>query len=358
MTSIEDIARKFKIQGEIQSVKLFGDGLINTTYKIETVGDNLDYILQNKNHNVFPDVPAMMDNIVAVTEHLKQKVKNPLRETLTVIDTIDGRHYYKDENGNFWAVCLFIDETTTYNENSSTEIAKLGGKGIGRFQSLLSDFDKPLFETIKGFHNIRWRFQQWDESLEGNLAKRAEDVRYEIDFINSRREQMLDFWNKVEDGTIPRRVCHNDTKINNILFDKKSGDVLCVIDLDTVMSGTSLNDTGDALRSYTNTGKEDDRNPDNVSMDFGMFAAYLEGYLTERKDTLTRSETDYLAFSGLFITFEQTLRFLMDYLNGDTYYRIEYPEHNLVRTRAQAKLLQSMESQYERMVDYVASLTK
>ncbi len=295
---------------------------------------------------------------MTVTEHLKQKVKNPLRETLTVIDTIDGRHYYKDENGNFWAVCLFIDETTTYNENSSTEIAKLGGKGIGRFQSLLSDFDKPLFETIKGFHNIRWRFQQWDESLEVNLAKRAEAVRYEIDFINSRREQMLDFWNKVEDGTIPRRVCHNDTKINNILFDKKSGDVLCVIDLDTVMSGTSLNDTGDALRSYTNTGKEDDRNPDNVSMDFGMFAAYLEGYLTERKDTLTRIETDYLAFSGLFITFEQTLRFLMDYLNGDTYYRIEYPEHNLVRTRAQAKLLQSMESQYERMVDYVASLTK
>jgi len=353
MQSLERIAEQFSIQGRIKAVRPFGDGLINTTYKIETEGNDPDYLLQNKNHVVFPNVSAMMDNIVAVTEHMKKKVSDPLREVLTVIDTLDGKHCFKDSNGDWWAVCLFIDDTVSYNENSSPEIARLGGKGIGKFQTLLSDFDKPLFETITGFHDIRFRFQQWDECLAADTAGRSGQVKREIDFINERRERMMSFWKKVETGVIPKRVCHNDTKINNILFDRKSGDVLCVIDLDTVMSSTSLNDTGDALRTYTNTGKEDDRNLSNVSMDFRMFTAYMDGYLAERRDTLKRSEIDHLAFSGLYLTYEQTLRFLMDYLNGDTYYRITCPDHNLVRTRAQAKLLLSMEDQYEKMADYI-----
>lgn len=353
MQTLEQIAVQFAIEGKIQSVKPFGDGLINDTYKVTTEGNAPDYLLQRKNHIVFPDVEGMMNNIVAVSDHLKKKVADPLRETLTVIDTLDGRHCLQDENGNWWAVCLFINDTISYNEASSPETAVLGGKGIGRFQTLLSDFDKPLVETIKGFHNIRWRFTQWDACISANKAGRIKDLGQEIEWIDSRREQMMNFWKLVEDGTIPRRVCHNDTKINNILFDKKSGDVLCVIDLDTVMSSTSLNDTGDALRTYTNTGKEDDQNLGNVGMNFNMFGAYMDGYLSERRSTLTESEMEYLAFSGLYLTYEQTLRFLMDYIDGDTYYKIAYPQHNLVRTRAQYALLQSMEAQYEKMVSYV-----
>ena len=159
---------------------------------------------------------------------------------------------------------------------------------------------------------------------------------------------MMEFWEKVESGEIPTRVTHNDTKLSNILFDK-SNNVLCVIDLDTVMSSTSLNDVGDAMRSYTNMGAEDDKNLDNVSMDIARFEAYMKGYLSERKSSLTQSEKDWLAFSARYITFEQVLRFLLDYINGDTYYKIAYPEHNLVRTRAQYRLLQSMEEQYDKM---------
>ena len=167
---------------------------------------------------------------------------------------------------------------------------------------------------------------------------------------------MMKFWSLVEDGTIPTRVTHNDTKLSNILFDKETGKVLCAIDLDTVMSSTSLNDFGDSIRSYANTGAEDDKNLDNVGLDLERFRAFTEGYLSQRKDTMTASELEWLAFSARYITFEQVLRFLMDYLDGDKYYRIHYPEHNLVRTHAQYKLLCSMEEQYEQMRTIVNSI--
>ena len=229
--------------------------------------------------------------------------------------------------------------------------------GIGRFQALLADFDKPLNETIKGFHNIRWRFQQWDETIANDPVGRVAEVQEEIGWVEARRKEMLDFWSLVEDGTIPTHVTHNDTKISNILFDKPTGKVLCAIDLDTVMSSTSLNDFGDAIRSYTNTGAEDDKNLDNVEMSLDMFRAYAEGYLSEQRASMTQSELDWLAFAGRYITFEQVLRFLMDYIDGDKYYKTAYADHNLVRTHAQYKLLQSMERQYEEMCEIVKSLS-
>ena len=167
---------------------------------------------------------------------------------------------------------------------------------------------------------------------------------------------MLDFWSLVEDGTIPTHVTHNDTKISNILFNKSDGSMLCMIDLDTVMSSTSLNDFGDAIRSYTNTGAEDDKNLDNVEMNMEMFKAYAEGYLHEQKSSMVQSELDWLAFSARYITFEQVLRFLMDYIDGDRYYKISYPDHNLVRTHAQYKLLQSMERQYDAMCEVIKNI--
>lgn len=354
MNHLTNIANEFLIEGEIVNIKPLGEGFINDTFVIETSRETPNYILQRKNHNIFPNVPKMMQNIVNVTNHIKNKVEDPLRETLTVIFTKDNEPYYKDEHENYWAVCLFIPNTITYNKADNTDLAYQGGVGMGKFQTLLQDFTTPLHETIRGFHNIRWRFDQWYEALKNNAANRVEHLQDEIQWIESRRYQMLKFWEMVENGTIPTRVTHNDTKISNILFDSNTKDVLCVIDLDTVMNSTSLNDFGDAIRSYTNTGAEDDENLDNVEMDINMFEAYTKGYLSQRKDSLTENEKDWLAFSAKYITYEQVLRFLMDYINGDTYYKIKYPNHNLVRTHAQYKLLKSMESQYDQMKQIIS----
>ncbi|MCQ2143732.1 MAG: aminoglycoside phosphotransferase family protein [Bacteroidales bacterium] len=351
--TLEAIAGQFSLEGTVLSIKPLGEGFINDTFTIKTGEGSPDYLLQRKNHLVFPDVPAMMDNIVAVTEHIKKKVADPMRETLTVVDTKDGKHYYKDEDGNYWAVCVFIEGTMSYFTADSPALAREGGIGIGRFQSLLSDFKTPLAEVIKGFHNMRWRFVQWDEALKADKAGRAASLATEIGWIESRREEMMKFQSLVEDGTIPTRVSHNDTKISNILFNASDRSVLCAIDLDTVMSSTVLNDVGDALRSYTNTAAEDEPDLSKVSMSMDMFKAYIEGYLSEAGSFLTPIEKEYLAFSGIFITFEQVLRFLMDYIDGDTYYKIKYPEHNLVRTHSQYSLLESMEAQYEEMKAFV-----
>ena len=346
------IASQFDLEGSVSEIRPLGDGFINDTFVVKTAGDAPDYILQRKNHLIFPDVPGMMENIKAVTEHIKSKVHDPLRETLTVISSKDGK-LYVEQDGNFWAMCLFIPDTISPAKADTPELAYQGGFGTGRFQALLSDFDKPLNETIKGFHNIRWRFHQWDETIAADPAGRVEHLQEEISWIESRRKEMLDFWSLVEDGTIPMHVTHNDTKISNILFNKSDGSMLCMIDLDTVMSSTSLNDFGDAIRSYANTGAEDDRNLDNVGMDIAMFKAYAEGYLHEQKASMVQSELDWLAFSARYITFEQVLRFLMDYIDGDKYYKISYPDHNLVRSRAQYKLLLSMEEQYDRMCEII-----
>lgn len=351
-----EIAKQFALEGEIATIQPLGEGFINDTFVVTTEGEAPNYILQRKNHIVFPDVPGMMDNILAVTNHIKAKVADPMRETLTIVPAKDGKLYVKDGE-NFWAVCLFISDTSSYDRADSPELAYQGGVGIGRFQALLADFDKPLNETINGFHNIRHRFNQWDATIAADPVGRVKEVQEEIGWIESRREEMMKFWSLVEDGTIPTHVTHNDTKISNILFDRPTGKVLCAIDLDTVMSSTSLNDFGDAIRSYTNTGAEDDPNLDNVSMSIDMFRAYAEGYLSEQK-SLCASELEWLAFSGRYITYEQVLRFLMDYIDGDKYYKTAYAEHNLVRTRAQYKLLRSMEEQYADMCAIVKELSK
>ncbi len=352
-----EIVSHFDIEGIVAAIEPMGAGFINDTLKVRTAGSTPDYILQRKNRNIFPDVPAMMENIVAVTGHIRRKVVeaggDPVREVLNVVFTTDGLPYWRTPAGDYWTMCLFIDGSVTYDRADTPQLAYKGGEGIGKFQSQLADFNRPLAETIKGFHNIRWRFGQWDECLARDAAGRRASVAREIEWIESRRGEMSSFWALVENGTIPMRVTHNDTKISNILFDA-AGNVMCVIDLDTVMSSTSLNDFGDAIRSYANTGAEDDRNPDNVSLDMEMYRAYTEGYLSQRRSTLVGSELEHLAFSARYITYEQVLRFLMDYIDGDVYYKVNAPDHNLVRTRAQYRLLQSMEEHYDEMCGVVA----
>lgn len=358
---LNKIAEKFAIDGEITRVKPLGEGFINDTFIIETANNGDKYILQRKNKKIFTNIPAMMDNILRVTNHLKNKILavdgNPMREAMTIIPSKDGKLYYKDEEQEFWAVCLFIDDTIAYQAATTPELAFQGGKGIGKFQAMLADFTEPLADILPGFHNMRFRFKQWDAILEKDPVGRKAACAEQIEWIESRRAEMMAMWEKYEQGIIPTRVTHNDTKINNILFDKQ-GNVLCVIDLDTVLSSTCLNDYGDAMRSYTNTGAEDDPNLDNVSMSLDIFRGYTEGYLSETKSFLNQAEIDNLAFSAKYITFEQVLRFLMDYIDGDNYYKVKSTEHNMIRTKAQYKLLQSMEAQYDKMCEIVQQTLK
>jgi hypothetical protein len=358
-TDLKEIARQFRLKGSVKKVVALGEGFINDTFIIHTEGNSPNYILQRKNKKVFSPIPAMMENIEKVCSHIKAKVEkaggDPMREAMTVIPANDGKLYFLDEEEEYWAVSLFIDDTIAYEAAETPELAYAGGKGIGKFQALVSDLKEPLTDILPGFHNIRIRYEQWDDVLRRDPAGRKVKVAEEICWIESRRKEMMDFWKRVEDGTIPTRVSHNDTKINNILFDK-NGKVLCVIDLDTVLNSTVLNDFGDAIRYYTNTGKEDDINLDNVSMDMKIFKAFARGYLEEASLFLTPKEKEYLAFSARYITCEQMLRFLMDYIDGDNYYKIKSQEHNLVRTRAQYKLLASMEDQYDEMKIVISEL--
>ncbi len=353
------IASQFRIVGNIKEVVPLGEGFINDTFIISTEGKSPKYILQRKNKKVFSPIPAMMENIQKVCDHIKAKVLkaggDPMREAMTIIPANDGKLYFLDEEEEYWAVCLFIEDTIAYEAAETPELAYAGGKGIGKFQSLVSDLKDPLTDILPGFHNIRIRYQQWDAVLKKDPVERKEKVKEEIEWIESRREEMMDFWKLVENGTIPTRVSHNDTKINNILFDK-NGEVLCVIDLDTVLNSTVLNDFGDAIRYYTNTGKEDDTNLANVSMNMEIFRAFAKGYLEDAGSFLTEKEIEYLAFSAKYITYEQVLRFLMDYIDGDNYYKIKSEDHNLIRTRAQYKLLTSIEEQYVAMKKVVKEL--
>jgi Ser/Thr protein kinase RdoA (MazF antagonist) len=359
-TDLKKIAGQFHIEGKIKEVVPLGEGFINDTFIIHTEGNAPKYILQRKNKRVFSPIPAMMENIKKVCDHIKAKVEkaggDPMREAMTIIPASDGKLYFLDEEEEYWAVSLFIEDTIAYEAAETPELAYAGGKGIGKFQSLVSDLKEPLTDILPGFHNIRIRYEQWDAVLKKNPVGRKEKVADEIQWIESRRNEMMDFWKLVENGTIPTRVSHNDTKINNILFDK-NGEVLCVIDLDTVLNSTVLNDFGDAIRYYTNTGKEDDTNLGNVSMNMEIFTAFAKGYLEEAGSFLTEKEIEYLAFSARYITYEQVLRFLMDYIDGDNYYKIKSDDHNLVRTRAQYKLLCSIEEQYDAMKKVVQDLT-
>ena len=354
------IASQFQIDGTIDRVEPMGEGFINDTFIIYTrESSTSNYLLQRKNKRIFTNVPAMMENIQKVCSHIRKKVieKNgdPAREAMTIVPAVDGKLYYQDEEDEFWAVCVFISDTIAYQSAKTPELAYQGGKGIGMFQAMVSDLKEPLTDILPGFHNIRYRFNQWDTVLANDQVGRKSRLANEIEWIESRREEMLNFWKLVENGEIPTRVTHNDTKINNILFDL-NGEVLCVIDLDTVLNSTCLNDFGDAIRSYSNTGMEDDENLDAVSCNIGIFEGFTKGYLSQAIVFLSEKELEYLAFSAKYITYEQVLRFLMDYIDGDNYYKIKNPEHNYQRTLAQYKLLTSIEEQYNEMCRIVRSV--
>ena len=337
MEMLTDIVSRFEITGKVTDVKPMGEGLINDTYKVFTDGsDKSQYVLQRVNNAIFQDVDMLMDNIDKVTTHLRKKNKN----TLQFLKTRDGKFYHFDGE-KYWRVMVFVPDSITY-QAVTPEYSYIAGKSFGEFESLLSDLKEPLGEIIPDFHNIEFRLQQLRDAVTEDRVGRVAEVQYYLDEIFKRENKMTLGERLFREGKLPKRVCHCDTKVNNMLFDKE-GKVLCIIDLDTVMPSFVFSDYGDFLRTAANTGAEDDPNLDNIDFNMEIFKAFTKGYLEGTKDFLLPIEKENLPYAAMLFPYMQTARFLADYINGDTYYKIKYPEHNLVRTKAQWRLFERAE---------------
>ncbi len=340
--NLRGIADNFKIKGDFTSGKTFGGGLINNTYLVET--DEEKYVLQKINGDVFKDIPALTRNKVIITEHIQNKLN---AKTLEFVPTHKGLYYFEDENGGYWNMSKFIENTLTFSRVSSPQLAFEAGKAIANFQHYLIDLDSDgIADTIPDFHNTSKRIKDFEDSVKKDTFGRKNKVEDLIVVAQKYKDLIIDIDKKIKDNIIPKRIVHNDTKISNILFDQDDK-AICMIDLDTCMQGSILHDFGDALRSGTNTGTED--SPENVSMSLELFEGYAKGYLSIAKSFLCKAEAENLAYAGILITYEQFIRFLSDYLNGDSYYKIKHPTHNLERSKSQAKLLESMIDKIDNM---------
>ena len=350
------VASQFQFYGEFLSAAPYGTGHINDTYAVafSQAGTPVRYILQRINQNVFKNPAALMENVRRVTTHLAGKLSGRpdfSRRFLTLIAARDGRAWHQDAGGNYWRAYLFIEKARTYDAIESAEQARQAAKAFGEFQTLLADLPPPpLHSTIPDFHHTPKRFARFDQALATDVANRAREAQPEIEFV-LRRQPMASVL--VESG-LPERVTHNDTKLNNVMLDDTTGDGICVIDLDTVMPGLVLFDFGDMVRTSTCPAKEDERDLSKIQMQFPLFEALVQGYLSATAAFLTPGERRCLAFSGKLITLEIGLRFLTDFLEGDVYFKVHRAGHNLDRCRTQFKLVESMEQQEERMEKLVA----
>ncbi|MDE6470859.1 MAG: aminoglycoside phosphotransferase family protein [Eubacterium sp.] len=364
MENIKLILDKFNFKGDLISCEKFGSGHINVTYiaKYNDNGKICQYIVQKVNTNVFKNISELMDNVFAVTSFLRDKIENcggdPDRETLNYIKTADGEKFYRCDKNECYRAYKFVDESKSYNSVDSAEIFGKSGIAFGRFQKYLSDFPATtLNETIPNFHNTIWRFEnEFIPAAEKDSQGRAKDCEKEIEFVMQRKTDCSRLVDLIDNGELPIRVTHNDTKLNNVIFDEESDDAICVIDLDTVMPGLALYDFGDSIRFGANTAAEDEPDTSKVSIDLDYFKAYAKGFLSEAGDSLNQCELDNLAFSAKLMTFECGMRFLTDYLNGDTYFKTEYDNHNLVRAKSQFALVKDMEAKMADMEAIIKSL--
>jgi len=331
----------------------FGNGHINDTLKVTTGSGTAKYVLQRINHHIFKDVEMLQNNIRIVTSHIRKKLiaqnePDVDRKVLTFLPAKDGKTYYHDGE-NYWRVCLMIPNSISLEEVNPS-LSYEAGKTFGNFQSMLADIPEgTLGETIPNFHNMAFRLQQFKDALELNAAGRLDRVKDIVDELEKRAEAMCIQEVLYREGKLRKRINHCDTKVNNILFDVHTKEVLCVIDLDTIMPGFVLSDIGDFIRTGANTGAEDDPDLDRIHVNLDIFKAYTRGYMETAQSFLTPLEISLLPYGGRLLTYMQTVRFFTDYLNGDTYYKIHHPEHNLQRTKAQFKLLQSLEAHQAEM---------
>ena len=351
------ILSNFELSENVVTTAPFGNGHINDTLKATTESGEARYILQRVNHNIFKNVDMLQNNIRIVTSHIREKLKERNvddidRKVLTFLPTKDKKNYFYDGE-NYWRVCLMIPDSKSLEE-VNPELSYEAGKAFGDFQSMLADIpDGLLGETIPNFHNMEFRLQQLHDALKVDAAERLDNARDIVKEIEKRAESMCIQEKLFREGKLKKRINHCDTKVNNVLFDNTTGKVLCVIDLDTVMPGYVLSDIGDFIRTGANTGTEDDIDLDSINVNMEIFKAYTCGYMETAKSFLTPLEISFLPYGGRLLTYMQTVRFFTDYLNGDTYYKTHHPEHNLQRTRAQFKLLQSLEDHADEMDEFI-----
>ena len=362
LTQARAAAGQFLLPGEIGSVKPIGSGHIHQTFLVAPISETKDkLVLQKFNTHVFRDPDAVMHNLFLVTNHIRKKTEKIRNDgagmlVLEPVKTLKGENYFIDAQGNVWRCLRYIPDTISYDRAPDASVVFEGGKAFGTFLRLLSDLPAEEVKiTIPEFHNLDFRLEQFHQALRDGRKDRREETSSEIEMILEREEQMKLIRKLAQRGLIPLRVVHHDTKINNVLFSAQNK-ALCVIDLDTVMPGFVHDDFGDAIRTFTNTGEEDDPDLSRVSMNLSFFEAFAEGFLGATSNMLTQIEKEYLPLSALVMTYMQTIRFLTDYLNGDTYYKIHHPRHNLQRTKAQMQLLLSMEEQFPVMQEIVKRL--
>jgi len=338
------VLRAFVLDGDFVSAERWGSGHINDSYAVtvEARGDPVRYIVQRINDTVFPDPPALMENIRRVTEHLRRRLGDD-RRTLTLVPTRDGGVVHHDPDTGWWRAFPFIEGTATFDRVRSVATAREGARAFGRFQRELMDLPGPrLAETIPGFHHTPGRLEALTAAVEVDRADRVEDAGPEIEFALSRESLAHAITDAFAAGDMPERVTHGDTKINNVLFDAESGEGLCVIDLDTVMPGLSLYDFGGLVRTCVSPAAEDERDTAKIVVSRKIHEALIDGYLAEMGDALTPAELDLLPVAGAVHTYEDGIRFLTDHLRGDVYYRIHRPGQNLDRARAQFALLTAL----------------
>lgn len=353
---LKKILDYYGIEGTLNSSGAFGNGHINDTILLE-IGDK-KYVLQKINKYVFHHPDELMQNMDGITNHLRGKVLaaggDPDREVLSIVKAKNGSLFWIDENDDYWRITRFISGATSHDIVEKPEDFYITGLAFGQFQSMLSDYPADtLYYTIPGFHDTRARYDRFIKTVEEDKAGRAAQCADEIKFILDRKELAYYSMDSYDKGEIPIRVTHNDTKLNNLLIDDKTGKAICVLDLDTVMPGFVMNDFGDAIRTGACTAMEDEPDVNKVHCDLGLYEAFARGFIEGCDGKLTEHEIDTLPMGALGITYEQALRFLADYLEGDVYYKTAYPEHNLVRTHTQIRMVEEMENKWDQIQEII-----
>lgn len=354
---LEEASAGFQFEGTLISKEIYGNGHINDTFLLNFVDENgkeHKRILQRMNKSVFKQPVELMENIMNVTSYLQNIIEknggDPKRETLNVIPAQDGKPYYCDADGEYWRAYRFIEDAICYEKVECPDDFYQSGLSFGNFQKLLAEYPaETLHETIVGFHDTRARFQVFKQAVKEDICGRAASVQSEIDFVLNHEELANVFMEMLDKGELPIRVTHNDTKLNNIMIDKDTKKGICVIDLDTVMPGLAMNDFGDSIRFGASTALEDEPDLSKVSCSMELYEAFAKGFIEGCGGRLTEKEIDLMPMGAKVMTFECGMRFLTDYLQGDTYFRIHREGHNLDRCRTQFKLVEDMEQKWDTM---------
>ena len=364
-TVVREVLAAYDLPATLLGAVRYGQGHINDTFCVicqPQEGDAVRYILQGLSLAAFPHPDELMENFIGITSYLRDKIiangGDPLRETLSLVKTRDGKDYYTDSNGKVWRLTPFIENTDCF-QSATPELFEASARAFGRFQYMLQGYPaETLHESIVNFHNTEDRYAKFIAALEADKHDRAKDVQAEIQFVLDRKADCSVALQALREGKLPLRVTHNDTKLNNILIDRDTHEGICVIDLDTTMPGLSINDFGDSIRFGANHSKEDEKDLSKVNFDIELFEAYTRGFLEGAQGSLTEAELEYLPWGARLMTLECGIRFLTDYLDGDHYFRIHYPEQNLDRCRTQFKLVRDMEAQFEAMGAVVKKYAK